>query len=102
MVRTPPVLTSRDAYLRFICDRAIDERDFGKILKDRSSEIDGWSRKLSELQGDLDHAFFGANDHFQGFAPGTVNRFRNSLGLTSVEWQDTMRKPALSNQNTLM
>ena len=41
---TPPILTTDFVYLRLIGDRSIDERDFGKINKDRTNEMQLWSR----------------------------------------------------------
>jgi hypothetical protein len=35
-------------YIRFIGDRTIEEKDFGKIHKDRISEIKKWARFLRE------------------------------------------------------
>jgi len=34
-LRTTPVVTTDFLYLRFIGDRSIDEKNFGKIQKDR-------------------------------------------------------------------
>ena len=36
-IRTPPIVTTDFIYIRFIGDRSIDEKDFGKIQKDRVS-----------------------------------------------------------------
>jgi len=36
---TPPIVTSVFVYLRLIGDRSIDEKDFGKIQKDRIEEM---------------------------------------------------------------
>jgi uncharacterized protein YecE (DUF72 family) len=38
-IQTPPELTSDFVYLRFIGDRSIEERDFGRIQKDRVKEL---------------------------------------------------------------
>ncbi len=38
-IRTPPIVTSYFLYVRFIGDRSIDEKDFGRIQKDRIFEI---------------------------------------------------------------
>ena len=38
-IRTPPIVTSDFIYIRFIEDRTIQEKDFGKIQKDRISEM---------------------------------------------------------------
>ena len=45
---TPPVLTTDFLYLRLIGDRSIDERDFGKIKKDRTKEMQLWKNILKE------------------------------------------------------
>ena len=34
-IRTPPIVTTDFLYVRFIGDRSIDEKDFGKIQRDR-------------------------------------------------------------------
>jgi hypothetical protein len=39
-IQTPPELTSDFLYLRFIGDRSIVEKDFGRIQKDRHKELD--------------------------------------------------------------
>jgi uncharacterized protein YecE (DUF72 family) len=41
-IRTPPIVTTDFIYIRFIGDRTIQERDFGKIQKDRVSEMKKW------------------------------------------------------------
>jgi hypothetical protein len=38
-IRTPPIVTSDFIYIRCIGDRTIQEKDFGKIQKDRISEM---------------------------------------------------------------
>jgi hypothetical protein len=37
-------------YLRFIGDRTIDEKDFGKIQKDRVMEMKKWASKVKSYQ----------------------------------------------------
>ena len=39
-------------YLRFIGDRTIQEKDFGKIQKDRVSEMKKWARFLKRAIGE--------------------------------------------------
>ena len=41
---TPPILTTDFIYLRLIGDRTIDEKDFGKLTKERTKEMELWSR----------------------------------------------------------
>ena len=47
---TPPVVTSDFLYLRLIGDRSIDERDFGKINKERIKEMHLWTNKFKDIQ----------------------------------------------------
>ena len=45
---TPPIATTDFLYLRFIGDRTIDEKNFGKIQKDRVIEMKNGQVKLKE------------------------------------------------------
>ena len=76
-IRTPPIVTTDFIYIRFIGDRTIQERDFGKIQKDRVSEMKRWARFVKrardEEQDRLNLAIVTANNHYAGFGPGTVN-----------------------------
>ena len=47
-LRTPPITTTDFLYLRFIGDRTIDEKDVGKIQKDRVMEMKNGQVKLKE------------------------------------------------------
>ena len=49
-IRTPPIVTSDFLYIRFIGDRTIQEKDFGKIQKDRVSEMKKWARFLKRAR----------------------------------------------------
>ena len=79
-IRTPPILTTDFLYIRFIGDRTIQEKDFGKIQKDRISEMKRWARYLKRAREEgrdrLNLAIVGANNHYAGFGPGTANTFR--------------------------
>lgn len=33
-----------------------------------------------------------ANNHYAGFGPGTVNIFRNMLGLPQAEWKEAQEE----------
>ena len=48
-LRTPPIATTDFLYLRFIGDRSINEKDFGKIQKDKLMEMKKWSSKLKRV-----------------------------------------------------
>src|SRR5690242_20857875 len=49
-IRTPPIVTTDFIYIRFIGDRTIQERDFGKIQKDRVSEMKTWARFIKRAR----------------------------------------------------
>ena len=93
-LRTPPIATTDFLYLRFIGDRSIDVKDFGKIQKDRTIEMKKWSNKLkraiNEQKGgrgrNINLAISSANNHYAGFGPETANIFRKMIGLPEVKW----------------
>lgn len=90
-IRTPPIITSDFVYVRFIGDRSIQEKDFGHIQIDRINEMKKIARHFKDetnegyLSG-VNHAIVAANNHYAGFGPGTVNIFRQLLGLQEVKW----------------
>jgi hypothetical protein len=49
-IRSPPIFTTDFLYIRYIGDRTIQEKDFGKIQKDRISEMKSWSRFVKKSQ----------------------------------------------------
>ena len=92
-IRTPPIVTSDFVYGRLIGDRSIHERDFGRIQIDRIKEMKKVARtfKRDSDESDLSRVRFSivaANNHYAGFGPGTVNIFRQLLGLEGVKWGD--------------
>ena len=95
-IRTPPIVTSDFLYIRFIGDRSIDEKDFGKIQKDRVSEMNKWAREIKEVisgngrgkNKEVSLAMIAANNHYAGFGPGTANLFRKMVGLSELSWED--------------
>jgi uncharacterized protein YecE (DUF72 family) len=99
-LRTPPIATTDFLYLRFIGDRSIDEKDFGKIQKDRVIEMKKWSNKLKRVVKEqkgargksINLAIVSANNHYAGFGPETANIFRKMIGRRSLDWQDAKQK----------
>ncbi|HEY7573498.1 MAG TPA: hypothetical protein VH796_19220 [Nitrososphaeraceae archaeon] len=92
-IRTPPIVTTDFLYIRFIGDRTIHEKDFGKIQKDRISEMKKWARFLKRARDEeqrdrLNLAIVAANNHYAGFGPGTANTFRKMLDLPEMAWND--------------
>ena len=93
---TPPVVTTDFLYVRFIGDRSIDEKDFGKIQKDRVLEMKQWADELMKVdtgkirgrRKEVTLAMIAANNHYAGFGPGTVNLFRKMVGLSELSWEN--------------
>ena len=88
-LQTPPILTTDFLYLRFIGDRSIQEKDFGRIQIDRILEMEKWAENIKTVQDErIELAIIAANNHYAGFGPGTANVFRNMLGLVEAKWED--------------
>jgi uncharacterized protein YecE (DUF72 family) len=87
-IQTPPELTSDLLYLRFIGDRSIDERYFGKIQKDRFEELQRWSREVIKLKDKSKYVIVAANNHYAGFGPSTANSFRKMMGSKEAVWEE--------------
>ena len=89
-LQTPPVITTDFVYMRFIGDRSIQEKDFGRIQIDRIAEMQKWANNIKNIQEDrrIKLVIIAANNHYARFAPGTVNIFRSMLGLPKAKWQD--------------
>jgi uncharacterized protein YecE (DUF72 family) len=87
-IQTPPELTSDFLYLRFIGDRSIDEKDFGRIQKNRLKELKRWSNEVNRLKDDIKFAIVAANNHYAGFGPATANSFRKMVGLKEAVWEE--------------
>ena len=99
-LRTPPIATTDFLYIRFIGDRSINEKDFGKIQKDRVIEMKKWSNKLKRVVNEqkgarrrnINLAIVSANNHYAGFGPETANIFRKMVGLPSLNLQEAKKK----------
>jgi uncharacterized protein YecE (DUF72 family) len=90
-IKTPPIVTSDFVYLRLIGDRSIQEKDFGRIQIDRIKEMKKVARNFKDenKEGNISgkrYAIVAANNHYAGFGPGTVNIFRQLLGLEEMRW----------------
>jgi uncharacterized protein YecE (DUF72 family) len=96
-IRTLPIDTTDFLYIRFIGDRNIQEKDFGRIQKDRVSEMKKWARFLKRAREEhlekVNLAIVAANNHYAGFGPGTANTFRKMLDLSEVTCSDDVKVP---------
>lgn len=86
VIQAPPVLTADFVYVRFIGDRSIDEKDFGKIQRDRLSEVQYWVNEIKKA--DVPLAIVPANNHFAGHGPGTAADTLRLLGQKEPMWED--------------
>jgi uncharacterized protein YecE (DUF72 family) len=87
-IQTPPELTANFFYLRFIGDRSIDEKDFGKIQKDKMKEMESWAKVVKKVKDKVAFGIVPANNHYAGFGPATANGFRKMVGLQEVVWEE--------------
>lgn len=95
--RTPPIVTSDFLYVRFIGDRSIDEKDFGRIQKDRILEMNKWAEEIKKVETETEKergrkevslAMIAASNHYAGFGAGTANLFKKMVGLSELSWED--------------
>jgi uncharacterized protein YecE (DUF72 family) len=108
-IRTPPIVTTDFLYLRFIGDRSLQEKDFGRIQKHRTPEMRKWVNRIKRAERNngeegnkrLSLAIVAANNHYAGFGPASANIFRRMVGLTEVEWeQNSKGQQEISNSNS--
>jgi uncharacterized protein YecE (DUF72 family) len=108
-IRTPPIVTSDFLYLRFIGDRSLQEKDFGRIQKDRSPEMRKWVNRIKRAEKSIEEenkrlkfAIVAANNHYAGFGPMSANIFRKMIGLKEVAWDQKAKgqQQEISNSNS--
>ncbi|MGI0013861.1 MAG: DUF72 domain-containing protein [Nitrososphaera sp.] len=78
--------TTDFAYIRLIGDKSIDEKDSGKIQKDRMKEMEVWASRLKMSEKKIRLAIVAANNNYAGFGPATANSFKKLLGMEPVVW----------------
>lgn len=100
MAKNPARTTSDHVYLRLVGDRAISEDSFGSIRRNMNPVLEMWAGHIESLGDDIKRVYVYSNNHFQGFGPGTVNLFRQRLGLGLVKWPESFSKVP-DNQKTL-
>ncbi len=91
-VQNPSPVTSDYVYLRLIGDRSIQEKDFGKLQKDRTEQMKSWISKLEKIQDKLSYAVIMANNRYEGFGPATANKLRMLLGMEDLSFVDKKQK----------
>ncbi len=86
-VDVPPELTTDWAYLRFIADhRTVPAETHGEVRVDRFQETKLWADRVRQHERSLRRVLAFFNNHFAGFAPASINLFRELLGLPTVDY----------------
>jgi uncharacterized protein YecE (DUF72 family) len=92
-LKTPSIVTSDRIYIRFIGDRSINDKDFGRIVKDREKEMveyaDIVNEKASKENQTISIAF---NNHFAGFGPSSASTFLKMMDKPSPEWTKELKR----------
>lgn len=81
-------ITSDYMYLRLIGNRDIQEKDFGNLINDRTSQIKSWIKKIEEVNRTFEFGMIVVNNRYEGFAPSTANKIRKFLGLKPLSWHE--------------
>jgi uncharacterized protein YecE (DUF72 family) len=96
-LKTPPIVTSNQIYIRFIGDRSINEKDFGKIVKDRERETKEYvghikRTRQDDVNGQNHQMAIAFNNHFAGFGPQSANEFLRLINKPEVGWKGALQQ----------
>lgn len=83
--------TADFAYVRFMGDR--DLTSFDKIQRPQDANLLIWKTEIERLKAASSFVYF--SNFYEGFAPASVNKFKESFG------QETVEASSLENQNSL-
>jgi uncharacterized protein YecE (DUF72 family) len=93
-----PITTTDFLYLRFIGDRSIQEKDYGKIQTDKIIEMKRWASQVKKAmtkegrgRKSINIAIASANNHYAGFGPETANIFRKMVSSKEARWRQNMK-----------
>jgi len=87
-LKTPPIVASDQIYIRFIGDRSIPDKDFGKIVKDRKKDMVKYVDIINktDLQN-YQNLAIAFNNHFAGFGPQSANTFLKLMDKPEInDW----------------
>ncbi len=99
---TPAVVTSDQIYTRFIGDRSINEKDFGKVVRNRTEEMIEYARNLKKIQNgetNVHDVLIAFNNHFAGFGPQSVNDFLKIINAPERAWKSELEHKQQNNSN---
>ena len=94
-LQSPSVITSDQLYIRFIGDRSISERDFGKTVKDRRKEMLDYVKKVRDTENEnsnIHNVLIAFNNHFAGFGPQSVNDFLKLMNMSEIDWKTELER----------
>ncbi len=94
-LKTPSIVTSDQIYIRFIGDRSIGEKDFGKIVKNRDKEMHEIINTLDKIQyGNEEQQTIAIafNNHFAGFGPQSANTFLKLMDKPVLDWSNEIEQ----------
>jgi len=99
---TPTVITADQLYTRFIGDRSINEKDFGKVVKDRTKEMMEYAKHFKDMQNaetNVRDVLIAFNNHFAGFGPQSVNDFLKIMNNPEISWKSELESRQQNNSN---
>jgi uncharacterized protein YecE (DUF72 family) len=93
-LKTPPIATSDQIYIRFIGDRSIGEKDFGKIVKNRNKEMNEYVENIKKISSDdtVHQIIIAFNNHFAGFGPESANTFLKLVHEPEISWEKELEQ----------
>lgn len=94
-LKSPSIVTSDQVYIRFIGDRSISERDFGKIVKNRRKDMLEYVKQVRDTQNESSNirdVLIAFNSHFAGFGPQSVNNFLKLMNMSEVDWKTELER----------
>lgn len=91
-VINPGVLTSDFVYLRLIGDRTIPEKEFGRLQKDRITQMKSWIERISKVQDRISYGIVMLNNRYEGFGPASANKLRVLFGMDELSFEDKKQR----------
>lgn len=98
-MKTIPTITSDRIYVRFISDRSIHDKDFGKIVKDRKKELKDYIKLIKEMDNDANvrDIAIAFNNHYAGFGPQSVNDLLKMMDQPETNRKNELEKNQQNN-----
>ena len=97
-LKTPPIVTSDQIYIRFIGDRSINETEFGRIVKDRKKEMAEYADILNKTDiENYQNISIAFNNHYAGFGPESSSTFLKMMDKASPDWTKEIQQNTSKN-----